>query len=45
MRRYGEGGGGGREYGSLYTNANVFPLSNFPSNEGGGAKFPLKGGL
>lgn len=43
MRRYGEGGGGGREYGSLYTNANVFPLSNFPSNVGGGSEIPFKG--
>lgn len=40
MRRYGEGGG---EYGSLYTNANVFPLSNFPSNVGGGSEIPFKG--
>ena len=38
-----KGGGGGREYGSLYTNANVFPSSNFPSNVGGGSEIPFKG--
>ena len=36
-------GGGG--YGSLYTKANVYLLSNFSGNVGGGSEIPFRGRL